>query len=129
MADLIDVPIAPPANPGAAATAYVYQSTGTPGGAPAPGKSRGKKMNDKRVDVCITVDQPATFFTDWLDPNSTTWRTFNGGGAGEPIAANTQFQRSVKRMGWDLRIRIVTVNNPGVWEVMAIVSRVVALSQ
>lgn len=90
---------------------------------------RGGRLEIKRVDVCVTVDQPATFFTDWLDPSSTTWRTFNGGGAGEPIAANTQFQRSVKRLGWDLRIRIVTVNNPTVWEVMAVATSDPALSQ
>ena len=124
MADNVDIPLAGPPNPGAGATATVFDTTKG-----AMTKNRGKMMNVKRVDVCITVDQQATFFTDWLDPASTTWRTFNGGGAGEVIAANTQFQRSVKRLGWDLRIRIVTVNAPTVWEVMGVISRDAALSQ
>lgn len=123
--------LASPANPGAAGTATLLDTTLGPkaDGTQVTLAQRCAKLHVKRVEVCVTVDQNATFFTDWLDPTSTTWRTYNGNGAGEPITASTPFQRSVKCVGLDTRIRIVTVTAPTLWEVMGRVSRDQALGQ
>lgn len=131
MAQAPDVIITGIPNPGAAATAVVLDTTKLTSllGVAATLGQRCARLDIRRVDVCITVDQPATFFTDWLDPTSTTWRAWNNNGSGEVIAANTPFQRSVKCLGADTRIRIVTVNNPTVWEVMGRINPSADLSQ
>ena len=133
MAQAVDIPIIGTPNPGASATATVLDTTAVRNSAvPAVVVSlaqRCARLDIRRVDVCITIDQNATFFTDWIDPLSNTWRTWNGNGSGEPILANTPFQRSVKRVGLDFRIRIVTVNNPTLWEVMGCINPSADLSQ
>lgn len=83
----------------------------------------------RRVVVSIFTDQAATFFADCITPNSSTWRTFNNGGAGEAVAANVLFQRDVFLFGADHRIRVVTGTVPTVWEVSVRITEDRALGQ
>lgn len=82
-----------------------------------------------RATVKIFVDQAATFYCDDLSKISTTWRTFNGGGSGEAVAANTWFERDVFLVGDDHRLRVVTGTVPTVWEVSVKLHANKALSQ
>lgn len=83
----------------------------------------------KRALVRVFMDQAATFFSDDLVLISSTWRTFNGGGAGEAIAANTWFERDVLLPAQDHRLRILTATVPTVWEVSVKLSPDRALAQ
>ena len=113
-----DTHLKPPANPGAAATAILLDTTAVAvGGVLTTMTQRAKRPADRRAICCAIMDQAATFFIDVMLPGSTTWRTVNGNGSGEPIAANTFFERDVLLISDDTRIRIVTVNAPTVWEV------------
>ncbi len=113
---LHDTELKPPANPGASATATLWDSTADTGTGVT--LARRNAFNDvKRVLVSVFIDQAATFFVDHLVPGSTTWRTTNGSGSGEAITASTYFERDNLKMGPDMRLRIVTVTNPTTWEV------------
>lgn len=110
-------PLKPPANPGASGTATVYDSD--PNGLPADGT--GKVTGDcERVSVAVFTNVgDATLFCKWQAPGSSSLRTFNGGGLGEVIPANTFFQRDVLMMPGRNQITIVTVTGPTTWEVGA----------
>lgn len=102
-------------NPGASATATIYDSGAPPvGSRQVPG---GAEV--VRVRVAVFMDQAATFFCKWAAPGSSNLRTFNGGGSGEAISVNTFFERDVLMMPGRNQITIVTVTGPTVWEVGA----------
>lgn len=95
-----------PANPGAAATATIYETTSA-------------TTQPKRVRVACYIDAAATFYCKWKPRSGATWRTFNGTGSGESIAATTFFERDVLLMPGLNQITIVTGAGPTVWEVDA----------
>jgi hypothetical protein len=81
-------------------------------------KHRRKYANVKRAVVRMYVDQPVTFLAQSLTANSTTWRTYNGSGAGETVAANTYFERDVLFVGDDTMLAATAgATPPTVWEV------------
>lgn len=115
--------------PGAGATVVLFDTTAHPGTGVTL-YARKQMPQIKRATVTIEMDQAATFLTDNLASTSaSTFDTFNGGGAGEPIAANTFFERDVAFIGDDTRIRVVTVNAPSVWRVTVKLSTDRALAQ
>lgn len=109
-----DIPLKPPANPGAAATAILLDTTLSPDGLTTLSK-RKSMMQLRRAIVGAFIDQNATLFVDWLAPGSVTWRPYDA--AGYAITANTFFQKDCLCLGDDTRIRIVTVTGPTLWEV------------
>ena len=83
----------------------------------------------KRAVVRVFMDQTATFKANDLVSISSTWRTINGGGAGEPITASTWFERDVLFTAEDHQLVIVTGTVPTVWEVSVRLSTNRALGQ
>lgn len=120
------VSVKPPAVPIALATAYLLDTTWNPGtGTGTTGtlyaRNQSAYKNVSRVQVGVYVDQALTFYVDWLDAISTTWRTVNGGGSGETVSASTYFFRDVARMGHDMRLRLVAGGTPPTtWEVTTV---------
>ena len=114
--------------PGAGATVVLFDTTANPGtGVTLYAR---KQMPDiKRAVVTIETDQAATFFTAALATSSSTFDIYNGGGSGEPIAANTFFERDVRLLGDDTKIYVVTGTAPGVWRVTVKLSTDQALGQ
>lgn len=102
--------------PAGSATVILWDSTEDPGLGTTLARRRAYP-NLARATVRIYMDQAATFFADDLAKISTTWRTYNGSGSGEAIAANTWFERDVYLMGDDHRLRVLTATVPTVWEV------------
>lgn len=117
MAQRRDTVIVPPSNPGGSATATLWDSTWDVGGTKTSLTRRNAYPHIQRAVVTAFIDQAATFFVDHLVPGSSTFRTTNGGGAGEAIAASTYFERDNQKLGPDMRLRIVTGTAPTVWEV------------
>lgn len=114
--------------PGGSATVILWDSTNDPGTGVTLSIRRGYPEL-KRGKLTVLVDQAATFKINGLARNSSTWRTLNGGGAGEPIAANTWFERSVLLPSDDHQIIIATGTAPTVWEVTLRLSPDQALDQ
>ncbi len=71
----------------------------------------------RRAVVRIFADQIVTFRTKDLTVGSTTWRVYNGGGAGEATAVSTYFERDVLFPSDDHMIDVVVTTAPTVWEV------------
>lgn len=112
--------IAPPANPGASANVPLWNTTYGLVGTPVynvVGPYRRLFGHPKRALVTILADQIVTLFAQTLASGSTTWRTFNGGGAGEATTANVLFERDIYLMGDDVQLYIATTTAPTVWEV------------
>lgn len=114
--------IGPPLNPGASSSAILWDSTygllGTPGlNTQGPYRRMPWANHWKRALVTIMADQIVTLFARTLASGSTTWRTFNGGGAGEATTANVLFERDVYLMGDDVQLYIATTTAPTLWEV------------
>ncbi len=114
--------------PGGAATVVLFDTTAHPGTGVTL-YARKQMPQIKRAIVTIEMDQAATFFTSNLVTSSSTFDVYNGGGAGEPIAANTFFERDVRFLGDDTKIHVVTVNAPSVWRVSVRLSTDQALGQ
>ena len=114
--------------PGAGATVVLFDTTANPGTG-ATLYIRRSMPDIKRAVVTIEMDQAATFFTSNLAATSSTFDVFNGGGAGEAIAANTFFARDVDFLGDDTKIYVVTVNAPTIWRVTVKLSTDRALAQ
>lgn len=111
-----DTHLAPPANPGAGATAIVLDTTRVSvGGVLTTLGQRKGFPSVRRASVVAFIDQNATLFVDWLASGSVTWRPYDA--AGYAITASVFFQKDCLFLGDDTRIRIVTVTGPGVWEV------------
>lgn len=98
--------LAPPANPGAANSALIYDT----GAVTATDQETNGR---KRVRTACYVDQAATFLVQWAAPGSSNLRTV----ASVAINANDYFQRDVLLQPGRTRITIVTVTGPSVWEV------------
>lgn len=112
--------IGPPPNPGATATAILWDSTYMLLGTPilnTPGPYRRMPTGWKRATVTVFADQIVTVSARTLMAGSTTWRTYNGTGAGEATAVNTLWERDILLIGDDQQIIITTTTIPGVWEV------------
>lgn len=112
--------IGPPANPGASATAILWDSTYGLLGTPVlntPGPYRRTWTQWKRATVTVWADQIVTVSAKSLASGSTTWRTFNGTGAGEATAVSTYWERDIFLLGDDQQISITTTTAPTVWEV------------
>ncbi|HET6279309.1 MAG TPA: hypothetical protein VFH73_00015, partial [Polyangia bacterium] len=117
-----DFHITPPANPGAGATAYVYDTTwDSVNGVLTRDVRRKFRPESKRLIVCAFIDQAATLFVDWKAAGSTNWRPYDA--AGYAITASTFFQKDCLFLGDDTRVRIVTVTGPGVWEISGRLTR------
>ncbi len=115
-------------NPGAMGTADIWDSTN---GELSIGFRR-RMLWVKRITVCAFIDTAATFYVDILTNDidtAATWRTINGNGSGEPIAANTLFQRSVPRFAPNQKCYILTILAPGVFEVTYLLHPDAGLSQ
>jgi hypothetical protein len=124
--------IAPPANPGASANTPIWNSTYGLLGTPVynvVGPYRRLFGHFKRALVTIYADQIVTLFAQTLAAGGTTWRTFNGGGAGEATTANVLFERDVYLMGDDVQLYIATTTAPTVWEVSLKMRADAALAQ
>lgn len=106
------VPIAPPANPGASATATIYDNGEIPVGFVSE-----QRRGYSRVRIACYLSHAATLYVKWGAPGSANLRTVNGGGAGEAIAATTYFQRDILLQPGRNQITIVTVTTPTTWEV------------
>ncbi len=122
MSDVDFFVVAPPANPGASATAVIFDTTygllGTPvAGTPGSYRRMPWATRWKRALVTIFADQAVTFLAKTLASGSTTWRTFNGSGSGETAVASTLFERDVYLMGDDWQLSITTGTAPTTWEV------------
>ena len=102
--------------PGASATVILWDSTADTGKGTTL-TLRRQFPHLKRALVRIFVDQQCTFFHDNLVNGSTTWRTTNGSGSGETIAASTYFERDCLLMADDTRLKVTTGTAPSVWEV------------
>jgi hypothetical protein len=114
--------VAPPANPGNSGTAILFDSTYMLLGTPVlntPGPYRGMARNLKRALVSIYVTaQNVTLIARTLAAGSTSWRTYNGTGAGETVTASTYFERDVLLIGDDFQLYIANgATGPTVWEV------------
>ena len=117
MAQRRDTVIAPPSNPGASATATLWDSTWDVGGTKTSLTRRDAYRHIQRITVTVFADQVVTVFFDGVEPGSTTFRTINGGGLGEATTASAYFSRDFFKTGTDVRVRIVTTTGPTVWEV------------
>lgn len=81
-------------------------------------KHRRRYTKVRRAIVRLYVDQPVTFLAQSLTANSSTWRTYNGSGSGETVAANTFFERDVLFVGDDTMLAATAgATPPTVWEV------------
>jgi hypothetical protein len=114
--------IGPPANPGGSSTAVLWDSTygllGTPVlNTQGPYRRASWANHYKRATVTIFADQIVTLFARTLASGSTSWRTYNGTGAGEATTASTFFERDIFLMGDDVQLYISTGTVPTTWEV------------
>lgn len=107
--------------PGGSATVVLFDSTADPGTGTTLTRRRAYGPAVRAL-VRIFMDQAATFFTADLTVGSSTFRVYNGNGAGEPIAANTWFERDVLLTSDDHKIYVTTVTGPAVWEVSLILN-------
>lgn len=103
----------PPANPGNNGLATLYDTTAT-------GFSNSGPVRDgyyKTAILSLFFDQAVTLLIQTKQRNSATWRTYNGGGAGEPIAASTYYLNDIPFVGDAVRIQIQNgAAAPTVWE-------------
>lgn len=124
--------IAPPANPGASANTPLWNSTYGLLGTPVynvVGPYRRLFGHAKRALVTIFADQIVTLFAQTLASGSTTWRTFNGSGAGQATTANVLSEWDIYLMGDDVQLYIATTTAPTVWEVSLKLRADAALAQ
>ena len=106
-----------PAAPVALATATLFDSTADL--AKGTTLTRRRAWQDiVRAITSVYVNQAMTFKYETLERDSTTWRTVNGGGSGEVVAANTLFERDVEIDGEDFRFTLTAgAVAPTTWEV------------
>jgi len=102
--------------PAGSSTVTLFDTTASPDKGDTLSRRRGYR-HVRRAIVRVFTDQAATFLAQSLTNNSTTWRTYNGTGAGEAISANTIFERDVLFIGDDTLLAITTGTQPTVWEV------------
>jgi len=118
-----DVALAQPANPGANATAIVFDTTAIGG---ITLQQRAARLDVREVLVTVETDVACRFFTAWIDPLTPTIFTVynqdqNDNNPGEAILANTPFSRIVNCIGIDSKIYVTVPAGPAptVWKVMA----------
>lgn len=70
--------------------------------------NRGMFPGIQRVLVHLRFDQGVTVLYQTLAAGSTTWRTLNGGGVGDTLAASTDYITDFLVMGPDVRVAVVT---------------------
>ena len=102
--------------PAGASNIVLWDTTADPGKG-TPFARRRTHPRVRRAIIRVQTDQAATFFAQNVTVNSIIWRTYNGAGAGEAIAANTFFERDVLCVGDDTRLMITTGTVPTLWEV------------
>ncbi len=108
-----------PAVPADLGTAVLFDSTADTGTGTTLARRRAFADID-RAEVGAFVNQAMTFKLDMLEKDSTTWRTINGAGAGEVVAASTYFSRdNLVVSGFDdFRLILVAgATAPTTWEV------------
>lgn len=69
---------------------------------------RGQYPGLQRVFARFRFDQATTVLYQTLDGNSTTWRTMNGSGSGDSLAANTDYAVDFLVLGPDVRVAVAT---------------------
>lgn len=106
------IPIVTPADPGASATAVVYDS-----GSIAQNTAGAlKATNSNRVRVAFYTNvADAVLLVQWAAPGSANLRTVSS----ETVDANTYWQRDVLLQPGRTKISIVTTTDPTTWEVGA----------
>ncbi len=97
-------------------TVILWDSTADPGKGTTLARRRAYPRL-RRAVVRIYADQIVTLRAKDLVVGSTTWRVYNGGGAGEPTAVNTYFERDILFTSDDHMIDVVITTAPTVWEV------------
>ena len=126
--------IAPPAAPVDAGTSILWDSTygllGTPVLDTQGPYRRIFGAHFKRALVTIFSNQALTFIARTLAGGSTSWRTFNGTGSGEAVAASTLFERDVYLMGDDQQLYVLgSGTTPTTFEVSIKLRAQAALAQ
>lgn len=116
--------------PGTLATVIFFDSTANP----VTGVALFQRVtmpSIKRIRLRLFADQAIQVFVDGIGRNSTTWRTVNGGGAGEAALASTLFERD-----WflgqeeDFRVRATTPAGAiTIWDIAVKLSTDQALGQ
>lgn len=101
---------APAPNPGLNGVAILYDTT------KGSLLRRAQEPFVRRGTVCVFADQIVTVKIQVLLPGSSTWRTYNGGGAGEATVANVLFARDALAIGADFRVIVETTTAPTLWE-------------
>lgn len=91
-----------PAVAGNNATVVVFSTTSQ------GDNSRGQYPGLQRVLVHLRFNQATTVLYQTLVAGSTTWRTMNGGGAGDALAANTDYAVDFLVLGPDVRVAVST---------------------
>lgn len=100
--------ISPPANPGASATATLFDNNAINGmGVPLL----------SRINVTAFIDQDCTFKHEWSSTATGTLRTVNGAGSGETMTASVLFERDVMLLPGRNKISITTATAPSTWQV------------
>ena len=112
-----------PANPGASATALIFDDMPTSGELAALTVlplSGMPPLTNHRITFMAYLDVgTATYYHYWYAPGSTNARVVNGGGAGELIGATTPFERDVRLYPGRNRLVITTAvaPAPATWEI------------
>ena len=116
--------------PGQSATVILFNSTADPGTGVVLTRRRAYGQV-KRVTVRILADAICQVFCEGLGRQSTTYRTVNGGGAGEATAANVLFKRDYNVSDEDdFQIRVTTpAGTITVWDVTVNLSTARSLAQ
>lgn len=118
MSEPQDINIPLPVNPGVSGSVSVLDTT-----VKAAGFAR-------HAVLAMYVDQSVTVFYKIKLAGGSTWRTVNGGGAGEVCAASTVFQRDFPLWGDNQQIVITNGTTPPVtWEVSCRLTSERALAQ
>lgn len=92
----------------AASTSYVLFSTTTAGDS-----VRGLNLGLERVALRARFDQATTILYQTLAAKPvTTWRTLNGAGSGDALAANTEYAVDFLVLGPDVRLVVTTGGTP-----------------
>lgn len=112
-----------PANPGASATAVVYDDLANLNtyesltSIPSAATNIGSRY--QRATVVCYLSHAATFKHEWAARGSTNLRVVNGNGAGEAIPATTLFERSCFLLPGRNKLTINTGTACTTWEVEA----------
>jgi hypothetical protein len=104
-----------PANPGAAATATLFDH----GVLPKASSGTMAVQKRARISLVLFANEVVTVFHKWGARGSSNLRTINGAGTGEASTANVLFVKDFLLLPGRNQITLVTTTGPTTWELDA----------